>query len=50
MRINELQLLSLPDGFFFRLREGGSHIFEKEGNKGFEKPIKALLLGGFCFS
>jgi hypothetical protein len=42
--------LGLADGFFFRLREGGGHIFGKEGNKGFEKPIKALLFGGLCFA
>jgi hypothetical protein len=42
--------LSLSDSFFFRLREGGGHIFGKEGNKVFEKPIKALFLGGFFFA
>jgi hypothetical protein len=50
LRINELKLLSLVDGFFFRLREGGGHVFGKEGNKGFEKLVKALFLGGFSFA
>ena len=43
-------MLGLADGFFFRLREGGSDIFSKEGDKGPEKPVKALLLGGFFFT
>jgi hypothetical protein len=48
--IDEVVLLGLTDGFFFRLREGGGDIFSKEGDKGPEKPVKALLLGGFCFT
>jgi hypothetical protein len=31
--MNEFELLSLADGFFFRLGEGGGHIFGKKGNK-----------------
>jgi hypothetical protein len=43
-------LLGLTDGFFFGLWEGRSDIFSKEGDKGPEKPVKALLFGGFCFT
>jgi hypothetical protein len=31
MGMDEVILLSLADGFLFRLGEGGGHIFDKEG-------------------
>jgi hypothetical protein len=43
-------LLSLVDGFLFRLGETGGQIFGKEGDELYEKPIKALLFGGLFFS
>ena len=42
--------MGLANGFFFRLGEGGSHIFGKEGNKLFEEPIETLLWSSFSFT
>ena len=42
--------MSLAGGLFFILWEGGGYIFGKEGNKGFEKPVEALLLCDFNFA
>ena len=38
--VNEVELLGLKDGLFFRLGSFGCHILSNDGKEGFEEPIQ----------
>ena len=42
--INEVKLLGLKDGLFFKLGSFGCHILSNDRKKGFEEPIEEYLV------